>query len=105
MTDRPTDPRPTDPRPAEPRGPAIDRQDRATIVKVILGVALLVIFVLFIIRNSRRVPVDFVFFSKQIRLVWVFLACALIGALIAWLIGRPRRRAQRRLIDEMERRR
>ena len=96
---------PTDPgRPPEGDA-AISRDDRSTVVKVVLGVALLVIFVLFIIRNSRRVPVDFVFFSKQIRLVWVFLACALIGALIAWLIGRPRRRAQRRLIDEMERRR
>ena len=83
--------------------PGIDRADRAAAVKISIALLLLIVFVLFIIRNSNEVPVDFVFFDVSVRLVWVFLACAVIGALIAWLLGRPRRRAQRRLIEELER--
>lgn len=81
----------------------LEREDRTTVVKVVVVLVIVVLFVLFIIQNSARVRVDFVFFSKQIRLVWVFLSCAIIGALVAWLLGRPRRRAQRRLIEELER--
>ncbi|HEX9891909.1 MAG TPA: LapA family protein [Actinomycetota bacterium] len=75
----------------------------ATEIKVVLALVIVVLFVLFIIQNSARVNVDFVFVSKQIRLVWVFLSCAIIGGIVAWLIGRPRRKAQRRLIEELER--
>lgn len=80
----------------------LEREDRTTLIKVILALIIVVLFVLFIIRNSARVNVDFVFVSKQIRLVWVFLSCAIIGGIVAWLIGRPRRKAQRRLIEELE---
>ena len=91
--------------PQDPAGPErrLDREDRATALKVGLGLLLVILFVLFIIQNSNPVVVNFVFAKGRIRLVWVFLACALIGALIAWLVGRPRRRAQKRLIEELER--
>ena len=99
MTHHESEPQP------EPAGrPPLEREDRTAIFKVAFGVLVLVLFVLFIIRNSRPVAVDFVFASVRVRLVWVFLACALIGALVAWLVGRPRRRAQRRLLEEMDRR-
>jgi uncharacterized integral membrane protein len=90
--------------PQEPRpGIKADKEARATAIKVALALLIVIVFVLFIVRNSKPVRVDFVFFSKQIRLVWVFLACAIIGAVVAWLLGRPRRRAQKRLIEELER--
>ena len=76
-----------------------------TAVKVGLGLFLLVIFILFIIQNSNLVLVNFVFFRANIRLIWVFLGCAVIGGVIAWLVGRPRRRAMKRLIEELERQR
>lgn len=80
-------------------------RERGTAVKVALGLALLVLFVIFVIQNSDPVRVSFVFFVARIRLVWVFLGCAVIGGLIAWLVGRPRRRAMRRLVEELERQR
>lgn len=83
----------------------LDREQRGAAVKVGFGLFILIIFVLFIIQNSGRVPVDFVFFTRRIRLIWVFLACALIGSLVTWLVGRPRRRAMRRLVEELERQR
>ena len=86
-----------------PAGRQLEREDRTTLIKVIVALIIVILFVLFIIRNSARVNVDFVFVSKQIRLVWVFLSCAIIGGIVAWLIGRPRRKAQRRLIEELER--
>ena len=81
----------------------LDRDDRNTALKVGLVLLIVVLFVLFIIQNSNPVTVDFVFFQSRIRLVWVFLACALVGAFTAWLAGRARRRAQKRLIEELER--
>jgi uncharacterized integral membrane protein len=76
-----------------------------TAIKVGLGLFLLVIFILFVIQNSDPVRVNFVFFRSEIRLIWVFLGCAVIGGLIAWLVGRPRRRAMKRLVEELERQR
>ena len=81
----------------------LDREDRSVALKIGLLLLVVVLFVLFIIQNSNPVVVDFVFFQSRIRLVWVFLACALIGMLLAWLAGRTRRRAQKRLIEELER--
>ena len=79
--------------------------DTGTAIKVGVGLLLLVIFILFIIQNSRPVEVNFVFFRADIRLIWVFLGCAVIGGIIAWLVGRPRRRAMKRLVEELERQR
>lgn len=98
-----------DPHDERAREPApeqrLDREQRGAAVKVGFGLFILILFVLFIIQNSGRVPVDFVFFTRRIRLIWVFLACALIGSLVTWLVGRPRRRAMRRLVEELERQR
>ena len=81
----------------------MDREERGAAVKIAIALLLVILFVLFIVRNSRPIGVDFVFFDITVRLVWVFLACAVIGGIIAWLVGRPRRRAQKRLIEELER--
>ena len=92
-------------------GPSLERpqppvaEDRGTIIKVAIGLLLLVLFVIFVVQNSDPVRVSFVFFNARIRLVWVFLGCAVLGGIIAWLVGRPRRRAMRRLIEELERQR
>lgn len=91
--------------PQEP-GPVTEqpKRDTGTIVKVIIALILLILFIIFVAGNSREVTVDLVFTTAQVRLIWVFLACALIGALIAFLIGRPGRRNTRRYIKELERR-
>jgi uncharacterized integral membrane protein len=110
--DRPTDrtPEPSTPSAEEaagapPTAERLERRRRATIVKVVLALALLVLFVIFVIQNSEPVPVSFVFTRAEIPLVWVFLGCALVGAAVAYLVGWPGRRAMRRYIRDLERRR
>lgn len=80
------------------------KRDTATIVKVVIALILLILFIIFVAGNSRRVTIDLVFTTAQVALIWVFLACALIGALIAFLIGRPGRRNTKKYIQELERR-
>lgn len=82
----------------------LDKEQRTAALKVTVGVVIAVLFLLFVVQNWERVPVNFVFFEKRLPLVGVFLACALIGAVVAWLVGRPRRRAMKRLVEELERR-
>jgi uncharacterized integral membrane protein len=82
-----------------------EQQRRRTMAKVVVALALLVLFILFITWNTDPVDVSFVFGNvENIPLVWVFLGCALVGALVAYLLGRPGRRATRKYIKELERR-
>jgi uncharacterized integral membrane protein len=73
-------------------------------VKIVVGLVLLVLFVVFVTQNAREVEVNLVFVNASIPLIWVFLGCALIGGLVALLLGRPGRRASRKYIQELERR-
>lgn len=88
---------------AEP-APETPRRDRGTIVKVIVALVLLILFIWFVAGNSREVTVELLFTTAEVRLIWVFLGCALIGAVIAHLLGRPSRRNTRKYIRELERR-
>jgi uncharacterized integral membrane protein len=82
-----------------------EQQRRRTMAKVVVALAILVLFILFITWNTDPVDVNFVFGDvENIPLIWVFLGCALVGALVAYLLGRPGRRATRRYIKELERR-
>jgi uncharacterized integral membrane protein len=84
--------------------PEPPKRDRGTIVKLIVALVLLILFIIFVAGNSRQVTIDLVFTTAQVALIWVFLGCALIGALIAFLLGRPARRNTRKYIQELERR-
>ncbi len=53
----------------------IQRARRARVAKVLVGLAILVVLIIFIIANSQHVPVDFVFFTRHPRLIWVMFAC------------------------------
>jgi uncharacterized integral membrane protein len=94
--------RPAD-RGAQP-SPEPPKRDRGTTVKVIVALVLLILFILFVAGNSQEVSVNLVFDTAQVRLIWVFVGCALIGAVIAFLLGRPARRNTRKYIQELERR-
>jgi uncharacterized integral membrane protein len=65
------------------------RQTRAAKSIVLLG--LITILVLFIVWNAHKVPVSFVFFTSGIGLIWVMLACAVLGGIVGFFIGRPGR--------------
>lgn len=99
------DPGPDDAaRPEEPgaEGPVrddlevIDRERRRRVRALIVAVGILILLAVFVVRNSQRVPVDFVFFTREARLIWVMATCALLGGVVGYLVGRPPRRLRRR---------
>lgn len=74
----------------------IDRERRRRVRALVVAVGILVLLAVFVVRNSHRVPVDFVFFTREARLIWVMAACALLGGVVGYLAGRPPRRLRRR---------
>lgn len=80
------------------------KRRNAMIARLAVGLILLVLFVVFVSLNSHSVRVHFIFTETLTPLVWVFLICALVGAVVAFLLGRPGRRASRKYIKELERR-
>jgi uncharacterized integral membrane protein len=86
----------------EPEGPArdeleaIDRERRRRVRALLVAAGILVLLAVFVLRNSQRVPVDFVFFRREARLIWVMATCALLGGVVGYLAGRPPRRLRRR---------
>jgi len=74
-----------EPEPQEtPSGRRITQAD----VRWILGGTLAVLFGVFIGQNSTEVNIHFVFFSTKFRLIWIFLICAVLGAIIDRLLQR-----------------
>jgi uncharacterized integral membrane protein len=67
----------------------LQRARQTRVAKVLVVLAIVVILVIFIISNSQPVPVDFVFITRHPRLIWVMFACAVLGGLVGYLIGRP----------------
>jgi uncharacterized integral membrane protein len=81
---------------AGPSSGDADRARRERLVRVLIGVLLVVLLVVFVSTNLDRTEVQFVFFSANIALIWVMLACALIGGVVGYLIGKPGRQIGRR---------
>lgn len=57
-------------------------------IRWIIGGVLAILFGVFIAQNADETKIDFLFFSVQIRLIWIFLICAGLGALIDRLLQR-----------------
>ena len=81
------------------------QERRSAMPKLILGLALAILFVLFVVQNSQPVNVRFLWLDGRAPLVWIFLICAAIGAVVLALFERPSRRTMRRYIEELERQR
>ena len=71
---------------------SLGRLRRGRAFRLVALLALAVAFIVFVIRNSQRVPVDFVFYTRQARLIWVMLTCTAAGGVIGFMLGRPGRR-------------
>ncbi len=56
-----------------------------------LGAALAIVFLVFVGQNHDKVPVHYVFFTKDSYLIWVMVGCGMIGFVVGWLWGRPAR--------------
>jgi uncharacterized integral membrane protein len=77
--------------PQRPQGRRPTRENQMRIVALVIA-ALLVIFAF---QNTNRVRVSFLFFHWDARVIYLIIASALLGMLLAYLLGRRRRRARR----------
>ncbi len=71
---------------------ALARERRRRAASLVTALALLVLLLVFAVRNSGPVSIDFVFFTRTPRLIWVMLASAVAGGVVGFLVGRPGRR-------------
>ncbi|MGH2829676.1 MAG: lipopolysaccharide assembly protein LapA domain-containing protein [Actinomycetota bacterium] len=71
--------------PQEPQPPQERRFTKADAKLLAFGVLALLAGI-FVGQNTGQVKVHFVFFSANIRLIWVFLLCILIGVLLDRLL-------------------
>lgn len=71
------------------------------LAKVAQLTVIAIIFTTFVLQNAEPVSVTFLFFSLNIRLIWVIVGCGLLGGVAGYLIGRPEK-SIRALIPERE---
>jgi uncharacterized integral membrane protein len=81
----------------------LQRARQIRVVKVLVALVILVILAIFVIGNSQRVPVDFVFGTHRARLIWVMIGCIVLGGIAGYLIGRPGRQVRFRHRAEHDR--
>jgi uncharacterized integral membrane protein len=67
----------------------LQKARQARVVKSLVALAIVVILIIFVVANSKPVPVSFVFVKRTPKLIWVMLACAILGGIAGYLIGRP----------------
>lgn len=60
------------------------------------GAIALILLVIFVLRNSRPVRLDFLVTTGHPRLIWLIVGCVLFGAAIGYLLGRPSSRTPSR---------
>jgi uncharacterized integral membrane protein len=70
--------------PTRPRG-------QETNWKLWAGLVVLIILVVFVVQNSQKVEVDFLFTTTSTPLIFALLIAALLGAVVAWLLPLVRR--------------
>jgi uncharacterized integral membrane protein len=63
-----------------PKQPAADGAKSRT--RLVVGIILLALLIAFVIDNTRRVTVGFVFFDHQIRLIYVLIFTVIIGVVL-----------------------
>jgi uncharacterized integral membrane protein len=80
----------------------LQRTRQARLGKLTLVVVILIGLIIFALQNSQPVQVQVLFATIHPRLVWVLLACAvvggIVGGIVGYLIARPSRKV--RLHDE-----
>lgn len=75
----------------------LDEKQRQQLTKVGILVAVALLLVTFIFRNTRQVPVSFVFFTTRSSLIWVIFSSMVLGFIAGWLLpGQIRRYRDRR---------
>ena len=50
---------------------------------------LLVALIIFVLQNAQPVEVNLFFLSGRPLLIWVIVACAVLGGIVGYVLGRP----------------
>jgi uncharacterized integral membrane protein len=77
-------------------GSAPPSHDTKRGTKAVAAAVLLLVLVVFVLRNSQRVSVDFIVTTGHPRLIFVFLVCIILGGVIGFLLGKPVRARRHR---------
>ena len=75
------------------------KRDTREIVRLVVAGLGLVLLIAFVVDNSHKVKVGFVFFNSTLSLIWVLLIAAFLGALVDRLViylGQRRKRSAAR---------
>jgi uncharacterized integral membrane protein len=67
----------------------MEARQRERLVKTVQLTVIAIIFITFVLQNAQPVNVHFLFFSLDIRLIWVIFGCGVLGAAAGYLVGRP----------------
>ena len=63
-------------------------ENKTRIFKAVIAVILLAVFIVFILQNTQKVEIGFIFFrTKEIQLFVVLFATFAAGAFLGYLIG------------------
>jgi len=77
-------------------GGGVPEQRGITPKHVVIGI-LVAIVAVFAIANSKRVEVNFLFFTTQARVVTVIVISAILGFVVGYFVGRPSRAERKRM--------
>jgi uncharacterized integral membrane protein len=64
--------------------------------KALVAAVFVILLVVFTIRNSGRVRLDFIVTSGHPRLIWLIIFCTLLGGAVGFFLGRPPRSRRQR---------
>jgi uncharacterized integral membrane protein len=79
----------------EPQRPQRRPPSRENQMRLIGALVVAAVLVIFAVQNRNDVRVSFLFFHWDARIIYVIIVSALLGMLVAYLLGRRRRRVRR----------
>jgi uncharacterized integral membrane protein len=68
---------------------------RESQMRLIGALVIAAVLIVFAVQNRNDVRVSFLFFHWDARVIYVIIVSALLGMLVAYLLGRRRRRVRR----------
>jgi uncharacterized integral membrane protein len=79
----------------EPQRPQRRPPTRENQMRLIGALAIAAVLIIFAVQNRNDVRVSFLFFHWDARVIYLIIVSALLGMLVAYLLGRRRRRVRR----------
>ncbi len=76
--------------------PAPKPADRGRQIRIGAAVVLAALLLIFGFENSERVKIDFIFFNRESRLIYIIIGSAILGAIVSALVRRGRARGRER---------